>query len=177
MNIPHKTQKKEKIKKTAGFAMLFAVLVSSLLIAIGISIFNISLKELMISTSERDSQMAWYAGDSAIECALYWSNKFQSFPFCNNASCSSKLGSTTNTIICNGIPVPLNFVLIGTAKLSYSTTTFFKFSPTSNLFPESGITITTTGPIPNFTRSITARGHNIGVIGRRVERGLVRGNN
>ncbi len=74
MNIKTKKQNKtfHVLKSTSGFAMLYAVLVSSLLLAIGISIFNISIKELNIATSERDSQLAFYASDSAIECADDW---------------------------------------------------------------------------------------------------------
>jgi hypothetical protein len=55
-----------------GFALLFSVLVSSLLLTIGLSIFSIALKELAISTASRQSIYAFYAADSGRECALYW---------------------------------------------------------------------------------------------------------
>ncbi len=55
-----------------GFAMLYAVLVSSLLLSIGISIFNLTVKELVLSSSGRESQFAFYAADTGAECALYW---------------------------------------------------------------------------------------------------------
>jgi len=51
--------------------MLFAVLVSGVLLAIAISIGNISLKELIISNTIRESQAAFYAADSGMEKALY----------------------------------------------------------------------------------------------------------
>lgn len=63
------------ISKKKGFAMLFAVLVSSVLISIGISIFNITIKELSLSSSGRESQFAFYAADTGMECALYWDFK------------------------------------------------------------------------------------------------------
>jgi hypothetical protein len=53
-----------------GYTLLFAVLVSSLVLAIGISILNISKKEFLIATSARDSSEAFYASDGALECAL-----------------------------------------------------------------------------------------------------------
>ncbi|HVU06676.1 MAG TPA: hypothetical protein VHE10_02715 [Candidatus Paceibacterota bacterium] len=59
----------------AGFAMLFAVLVSSVLLAVGISIFNLTVKELILSASGRESQFAFYAADTGAECALYWDFK------------------------------------------------------------------------------------------------------
>jgi hypothetical protein len=58
--------------KQQGFALLFSVLVSSLLLTIGLSIFNIALKELAISTATERSVRAYYAADSGRECAMYW---------------------------------------------------------------------------------------------------------
>jgi hypothetical protein len=64
---------KNSTKKTnKGFAMLFAVLVSSVLLSIGISIFNLTIKELALSSSGRESQFSFFAADSGAECALYW---------------------------------------------------------------------------------------------------------
>ena len=54
-----------------GFALLFSVLVSSLLLTIGLSIFGVALKELAISTASRQSIHAFYAADSGREYALY----------------------------------------------------------------------------------------------------------
>jgi hypothetical protein len=52
--------------------MLFAVLVSSVLLSIGLSIFNLTLKEIELSSSGRESQFSFYAADTGVECALYW---------------------------------------------------------------------------------------------------------
>lgn len=54
-----------------GFALLFSVLIASLLLSIGLSIFNITLKELAISTAIRHSVSAFYAADSGREQAIY----------------------------------------------------------------------------------------------------------
>lgn len=58
-----------------GFALLFSVLISSLLLTIGLSIFSIALKELAISTASRQSIHAFYAADSGREHALYRDTK------------------------------------------------------------------------------------------------------
>lgn len=55
-----------------GFALLFAVLATSVLLAISASIWNIALREIVLSSYGRESQVAFYVADSAIECALYW---------------------------------------------------------------------------------------------------------
>jgi Tfp pilus assembly protein PilX len=61
--------------KKEGFSMLFAVLASSLVLSIGLSIFNLTLKEIALSSSGRESQFSFYAADSGSECALYWDVK------------------------------------------------------------------------------------------------------
>jgi hypothetical protein len=61
-----------QISGKKGFAMLFAVLTSSVLLSIGLSIFNLTVKELILSSSGRESQFAFYASDTGIECAIYW---------------------------------------------------------------------------------------------------------
>jgi hypothetical protein len=57
---------------SGGFTLLFAVLTSSLLMVVGISIFNIALKQTQLTFAARDSQSAFYASDVGIECALFW---------------------------------------------------------------------------------------------------------
>lgn len=61
-----------KILPSRGFTLLYAVLISSILLAIGIAIFEITVRELRLSSIVRESQYAFYAADSGIECALYW---------------------------------------------------------------------------------------------------------
>ncbi len=56
----------------AGFTILLAALVASLVLSIGVSIFSIARKSVTLSTIGRDSQFAFYAADTAAECALYW---------------------------------------------------------------------------------------------------------
>jgi Tfp pilus assembly protein PilX len=70
------TNKKNNFPSAAGcsrgFTLLFAILVGSLLVGIGIAITNLALKQLSISSLGRESQLAFYAADSGAECALYW---------------------------------------------------------------------------------------------------------
>lgn len=69
-----------KYRQRGGFALLFSVLVSSLLLTIGLSIFSIALKELAISTAVRQSIYAFYAADSGRGCAIYWDRKIGKIP-------------------------------------------------------------------------------------------------
>ncbi len=60
-----------QLQKNKGFVILFAVLVSSLILLISAGIFNIVKKEVVLSSAARESQRAFYTADSALECALY----------------------------------------------------------------------------------------------------------
>lgn len=63
-----------KSSKQRGYTLLFAVLVSSVVLSIGISILNISKKEFLLASSARESTTAFYAADSGLECAMYWND-------------------------------------------------------------------------------------------------------
>ena len=84
----------KKAADNKGFTLLVAVLVSGVLLAIGLAIFNITIKELLLSSSGRDSQFAFYAADSGAECALYWDQKGGGFST-----------STASAISCNATSI------------------------------------------------------------------------
>ena len=82
-----------------GFALLFSVLISSLLLTIGLSILSIALKELAISTAVRQSIHAFYAADSGLEYALYHDTKFNDIlPIDFNNSIAQNLATTSSKI-------------------------------------------------------------------------------
>src|SRR3989338_1517240 len=68
------------VNSQKGFTLLLAALVSSIVLALGTSIFQLAQKELTLSSIGRDSQFAFYAADSGAECALYWDVRYQRFP-------------------------------------------------------------------------------------------------
>lgn len=98
-----------KVKYKRGFILLFSVLISSLLLSIGLAISNIAIKELVLSSSARDSQFAIYAADSGAECAIYWDIKrgpiSTSSPFAIN--CNGK--AMTVGGVGYGVPSTFNF--------------------------------------------------------------------
>lgn len=69
----NKSEKNKDRKK--GFTLLFAVIISTLVLAVGASIISIALKQVILSGVGRDSQFAFYAANTGIECALYWELK------------------------------------------------------------------------------------------------------
>lgn len=62
----------QKGRSQAGFTLLLAALVSSIVLALGAAIYQLASKELELSSLGRDSQYAFFAADTGAECALYW---------------------------------------------------------------------------------------------------------
>lgn len=177
MNIRNIKKIKKFSKSSTGFAMLFAVLTASLLLTIGISIFNISLKELTISTNTRESQIAFFAADSARECALYWDVKVGALQACLDSNCTAKTelpnGITLASVTCNGVPGSLSAV-VSAPNITYASSSFFRSNKDSNLDSEADITVTKAfkSSDNSIKTTISAKGHNTGVIGRRLERAI-----
>ncbi|MCE9628914.1 MAG: hypothetical protein K8Q91_02875 [Candidatus Vogelbacteria bacterium] len=67
-------------KDNNGFAILYAVLVASVVAIGGLILSNIIFKQLILSGVGQSSQIAYYAADVGRACARYW-NKQGSFGF------------------------------------------------------------------------------------------------
>ncbi len=58
------------MKFNKGYTLLFAVLLSALIISISVSVMNIARKEVLLSSSARESMEAVYIADGALDCAI-----------------------------------------------------------------------------------------------------------
>ncbi len=71
-----------------------AVVITGTLLLIATSLVSLAAKQSLISNSGRESQLAFYAADTGMECALYWD--------ANAPSGISAFATSTGTIIsCN----------------------------------------------------------------------------
>jgi Tfp pilus assembly protein PilX len=61
----------KKINNEKGIAILFAILMTSVLLLVALGITQISYKELLFSIETRDSNKAFMAADTGVECAMY----------------------------------------------------------------------------------------------------------
>lgn len=55
-----------------GFALLYSIIIISLILTIAISISDTTYKQGVLSSLARDSQIAFYQADTGIECGMYW---------------------------------------------------------------------------------------------------------
>lgn len=85
----------ERNRNAGGFTLLLSVLVVSLALALGLAIFSITIKGLLLSSVSRESQFAIYAADTGIECALFWDQRADAFST-----------STPSSITCNNATIP-----------------------------------------------------------------------
>ena len=69
--------KKISKSKNEGFALLIGVLMAGILITISYSLFAITLNQATLAIAGKDSQMAFYAADTGLECALYSDYKIE----------------------------------------------------------------------------------------------------
>ena len=110
----------------AGYTLLFAMIVASIVLALGVSLLTVSRKEFILSSSATQSSKAFYAADSGIGCAEYWdgTNGGQQFS-----------GSTVKGNIQCAYVVPSSGPAYGvsvTPALSSNITQALPFTPTNN---------------------------------------------
>ena len=82
-----------------GYTLLFAILVTSIVLAVSLSILSVSRKEFLLSTSARESAYAFYAADTGMECAHFYDSN------------TSMFSSTTSAPDFTSVPTPMSGVM------------------------------------------------------------------
>ena len=85
------------MREKRGFTVLFAVLISSILLSIGIAILDLTLKQFTLSSVSKDSQIAFYAADTGQECAMYWDHVNDQ----TGATSSSSFATSSASVVSN----------------------------------------------------------------------------
>ena len=143
--------------RSSGFTLFVAMVVSSLLLAVGFSIGNIILKQLLLAGSGKDSQIAFYAADSGSECVQFWdvknadgTNVLDDGPF----SASSTVVAATPT----PIPIPTENATIrcGAGKIYASKMVSFDAATSTLIIDYSN----NTDGYPSCAKVVIAKGYN-----------------
>ena len=146
-------------KHNRGFTLIFSVLISSILVALGSAIFDLVSKEIILSSAGRESQFAFYAADTGIECALYWDYKQNAFSttsaltqvLCDADNSPAPMGGHLTRVLDNSNPAhPI------------LTTTFSFVLNGVNVNPSTDVQVVRTY-YPTQT-TINSYGHNTGVL-------------
>lgn len=65
---------KQAHQRCGGFALLFTMIVVSVLLAIGLTLLNITVKQFTLSSTARESEVAFHAANTGLECMHYYRN-------------------------------------------------------------------------------------------------------
>ena len=62
-----------------GFTLLIAVVLSGVILSLSLALLDIAYKQIVLSSTAKQSQYAFYNADSALECILYYDQTFDAF--------------------------------------------------------------------------------------------------
>jgi type II secretory pathway pseudopilin PulG len=80
-------------KKEGGFALLISLLVVGVVISVGLSILDLSVKQVRLSSIAKESELSFHAANAGMECARYWRRE---------GSADIESGQTINPTCFNG---------------------------------------------------------------------------
>jgi len=63
---------KSSAKEETGFALLMTLIVVGVVISVGLSMLDLALKQVRLSSNAKDSEIAFHATNAGVECAQYW---------------------------------------------------------------------------------------------------------
>lgn len=95
--------KKLYTKKDKGFALLLAIIISSIVLAIGVSILKVSVNQINLSATARESEFAFQAAHAGVDCIAFW--RYEKA----NEYTSQNVSTPNPTVTCfGGSPVTSN---------------------------------------------------------------------
>ena len=77
----------KKKTKQSGAVLLIAIMVSSVVLAVGFGIYQRTYKQLLLGSFWKQIQIAFSAADAGLECAVYWDKKYPNPTGSDLASC------------------------------------------------------------------------------------------
>ncbi len=165
-----------------GVSLIISLFTITFLLAVSLSVSGIILRQFRIINTSISSETAFYAADSALECALYWDISTEG-DVINMDTTGYVFGTSTaqqSLIKCGPSPSnPVNLVKVSDIPNGIATTTFY-LSYTTSAYPACAFVQVVKAPDRTF---IQTRGYNTtatasgcdltDAVGRRiVERGM-----
>lgn len=141
-----------------GFAMLFTVLIVSIILSLALGIADVTYKQTILSGLAKNSQLAFYQADAGVECGMYYDLHQGQFPR------GSNITDVPSTLTCGNTTVALDSGNSMTDYFIYTTNAPSKNPCYSVLFDKS------TDPVKDV---ISSRGYSTcSTTAQQVERGL-----
>jgi len=101
-------------KQQSGFALLVSLIVVGAILSIGLAILDLSIKQVRLAATTKDSEIAFHAANAGMECARYWRRQ---------ASTTMETGVQTQILGCfsfDAVDVPgsVNSFVDGSGRVS-----------------------------------------------------------
>jgi Tfp pilus assembly protein PilV len=156
------------MQQPRGITLLISVVLTSVVLTVALALLDITYKQVLLASSAKQSQTAFYLADSAMECALYWDQQVDAFDYTatsyltNGITCSDS-GGNVQTIIPNNAP--------NSSTVAGSTRTTVINIPCQSGGTQGTVTITKTN---TNTTTLYANGYSAcsATDPRRIERGV-----
>lgn len=163
-------------RRDNGFVLFFSLIISTIVLSIISGVILIAYKELIISSTGRESQRAFYSADTGVECALYWDIKHPLVGYEEMSVFPSSMDSSIPDEIingCSGDNLVISSVLIPAPTGTAATSTFSMDIAASGVCADVFVS-KYMDALGNEKTKIDSHGYNTCDIGstRRVERGI-----
>jgi len=134
---------------------MIVLLLISVVLVVGLGVFDIILGEIILSIAGRESQKSLYAADSGIECALYWDLKQSSF---NSSSytinCAGKqINGNMNDPVASTTTFDLTFDNGACAQVTVDKSNLLGINPPQTIVTSRGYNVSGENGLCNSTNS------------------------
>ena len=102
---------KQGKKSESGFALLMTIIVAGVVISIGLSILDLSLKQARLASIAKESEVSFHAANAGMECARYWRRA---------ASSTMERGGAINPLCFSATPSAYSVVQVSTGVFLYN---------------------------------------------------------
>lgn len=92
-------------RPSGGFTILYAILLTTVVLTIGLSLLSVLIQQISLSGAQRESGASFYVSDSGMECALYWDISADAFRSGSAITCDGNSPLAPGIIVTTGIPL------------------------------------------------------------------------
>lgn len=127
------TKIKKIHKDSRGFTILYAILIMTIVLTIGLSLLEVLIQQVSLSGVGRESALSFYVADSGMECGFFWDRVGATNTrsnTCGGTTCSLSWGGGSgdslrkgNPIACDGRPTPVTASTVPISSNSQTTST------------------------------------------------------
>ena len=140
--------RKKALQKNKAFVILYAIIVASIVLSVAFGVSNIALKEVNFSTSAQNTNDAFYAADTGIECATFNDR---------TSSLSFRPVGGSDQVVCAGNTIPMTG--------SYAAGWAFDLPLSNGACAKVTVFKDTITSSPKIITKIVSRGYNVGAAG------------